>query len=158
MYRITPLLFLAIFFATPHALAVAPVDSSACTQSGLTYKNPVTLEILLVCNGQFWESCSLSPAPGQCPTHTPVTPSTLTTNLWPGDFNPVDQVKLLQTFLNTEMLSRLPVTGFFGPMTLAAVITLQNRYSAETFVKAHYNAPTGFVGQYTRDLINSKLR
>lgn len=142
---------------------------------------------MLVCNGSFWESCGFSPAPAGCPVPAPTPPpascpanqtrvngvctpylnagggsgagsaTSLTTNLWHGDYNPVDQVKLLQTFLNTEVNAGLPITGFFGDMTVAAVIRLQNKYASLTYLKANYTSPSGFVGQYTRDLINAKL-
>lgn len=174
------LAFVSLFFlaATP-AFAVTPADSGPCT--GIGQKVVGSDGFTLVCNGSFWESCGFSPRPAGCPVttqsptscpvnQTPVngvcTPylnppgssaTSLTTNLWAGDYNDVAQVKTLQTFLNTEMSSGLPVTGFFGPMTLAATIKFQNKYSGETYARAGYQSATGFVGQYTRDLINSKL-
>ncbi|MDB5244304.1 MAG: hypothetical protein JWN18_174 [Parcubacteria group bacterium] len=83
--------------------------------------------------------------------------SALTSNLAPGDYNPADQVTTLQTFLNRELQINLPITGFFGDQTLTSVKTLQTKYASQTYLKAGLSAPTGFVGPYTRELINSKL-
>ncbi|MDB5244303.1 MAG: hypothetical protein JWN18_173 [Parcubacteria group bacterium] len=157
-----------LFVAATPALAITPVvDSAACTLPA----NPVkgVDGFFLICNGEFWQSCGFSPAPSACAilgqggsstsgTGTTNIPSTtLTVNMWPGDYNPADQVQILQRFLNKELGTSLPLTGFFGPLTLAATKQLQSKYSTLTYQKAGYNAPTGFVGQYTRDLINSKL-
>jgi len=56
---------------------------------------------------------------------------TLSSYLWRGNANPADQVTILQNFLNTEMGSALPVTGFFGPLTEAAVKAFQLKYYAD---------------------------
>lgn len=81
----------------------------------------------------------------------------LTTNLAPGDYNPADQVSVLQGFLNSELGAVLAITGFFNDQTLGEVVKLQVKYPAQTYRKAGLTSATGFVGQYTRDLINAKL-
>jgi hypothetical protein len=162
----------SLLVASP-TLAATPVDSGPCTLP----INPVrgTDGFFLVCNGQFWQSCGFSPAPAACRilgggsgspgtgvgTPSPIegTAKYLTTNLWSGDYNPTDQVRLLQTFLNTEVSAGLPVTGLFGALTVAAVKKFQEAGTnpSATYLKAGYTSSTGFVGQYTRDLINAKL-
>jgi uncharacterized repeat protein (TIGR01451 family) len=85
----------------------------------------------------------------------------LTSYLRIGKKNPVDQVKKLQTFLNSYLGLHLEVTGFFGPQTLAAVNQFQIKEGQNVlgpWVKAglHDSAtdPTGYVYKTTQRWIN----
>ncbi len=74
----------------------------------------------------------------------------------------VEQVKLLQTFLNEEMGATLPVSGFFGPLTKASVKKLQKaNHDAiiKPWIDAGYDAKsikegTGYVFKTTKRFIN----
>ncbi len=68
--------------------------------------------------------------------------------------NDVEQVKKLQTFLNKWMNAGLPVTGFYGPLTLAAVNAFQAKYVDEILKPWGLNAPTGLVYLSTLREIN----
>lgn len=81
----------------------------------------------------------------------------LTVDLGIGRANPVAQVKILQTFLNREVGSTLPITGYFGELTFDAVMKLQRKYPDATYRRAGLTYATGFVGGYTRELINAIL-
>jgi peptidoglycan hydrolase-like protein with peptidoglycan-binding domain len=78
-------------------------------------------------------------------TTSPVVNATLafkfTRNLSVGSSG--DDVRMLQQFLN-----KTPITGTFGPLTLAAV---------KAFQKAHAVPDTGFVGVLTRAELNKAL-
>lgn len=71
-----------------------------------------------------------------------------------GRANNVEQVQKLQTFLNKWMNASLPVTGFYGPMTLAAVKNFQAKYATEILAPWNITAPTGIVYQTTLRQIN----
>ncbi len=71
-----------------------------------------------------------------------------------GRVNNVEQVKKLQGFLNKWMNSGLPVTGFYGPMTLSAVNGFQTKYAAEVLTPWNLSHPTGIVYQTTLRWIN----
>lgn len=62
--------------------------------------------------------------------------------------NDSDQTKKLQTFLNKWMNSNLPVTGFFGPLTTAAVKAFQSKYADQVLKPWNITAPTG-IAYYT---------
>lgn len=70
------------------------------------------------------------------------------------------QVQLLQDFLNKEMSAHLPVTGWFGPLTLEVVKAFQLKY-ADEILKPWYGfglqegAPTGYVYKTTLTKINN---
>jgi hypothetical protein len=53
----------------------------------------------------------------------------ITEHLWFGGNNNSDQVKLLQQFLNEQINAELPITGYFGTLTKAAVIAFQEKHS-----------------------------
>lgn len=73
--------------------------------------------------------------------------------------NPV-QVLKLQQFLNEHLGLNLPLTGFYGPMTLAAVNQFQTQYGDEVLAPwipyghPDKNTPTGYVYKTTRRWIN----
>jgi len=64
------------------------------------------------------------------------------------------EVLKLQTFLNTQG-SRLPVTGFFGPMTASAVSSFQRKYASEILTPLGLSRPTGSVYASTQRKINT---
>ncbi len=72
-----------------------------------------------------------------------------------GRANNVEQVKKLQGFLNKWMNSNLPLTGFYGPMTLGAVNGFQTKYAAEVLTPWNLTRPTGIVYQTTLRWINT---
>ena len=71
-----------------------------------------------------------------------------------GKNNNVDQVKKLQTFLNKWMGSNLPVTGFYGPLTLAALNAFQIKYAPNVLTPWGLSGPTGIVYLTTLRWIN----
>ncbi len=71
-----------------------------------------------------------------------------------GKKNDPEQVKLLQTFLNKWENAGLPVTGFFGPMTFAAVMAFQQHYFEEVLKPWGVTMPTGIVYHTTQRWIN----
>jgi hypothetical protein len=78
--------------------------------------------------------------------------------------NDSEEVKKLQNFLNEHMGLNLPVSGFFGPMTLEAVKSLQTKYW-EQILQPWFSfngsgitgqgSATGFVYQTTKWYINN---
>jgi hypothetical protein len=85
----------------------------------------------------------------------------LTSYLGIGMPNPADQVSILQNFLNGELSITLPLTGFFGPMTLQAVKDFQNKYYTDILEPwVPYGLPsdhtaTGYVYKTTLWKINN---
>ncbi len=71
------------------------------------------------------------------------------------DNNP-EEVERLQTFLNEEEGESLPVTGFYGEMTLAAVNRLQVKYASEILEPWGITEPTGYVYKTTTTFINNR--
>lgn len=71
-----------------------------------------------------------------------------------GRNNDVEQVKKLQEFLNKHEGATLPVTGFYGPMTVAAVQAFQERYASEVLAPWGISLPTGIVYRTTLYKIN----
>ncbi len=73
--------------------------------------------------------------------------------------NDVQEVIDLQNFLNKEMNAGLPVTGFFGPLTDAAVRAFQIKYKSEVldpWVKFGLtDQSTGYVFKTTQWKINN---
>lgn len=59
------------------------------------------------------------------------------------------EVIKLQSFLNAQQGSGLPVTGFFGPMTRAAVSAFQTAFSSDILAPLGLAHPTGTVGGMT---------
>ncbi|MBI2577215.1 MAG: peptidoglycan-binding protein [Candidatus Wildermuthbacteria bacterium] len=70
------------------------------------------------------------------------------------------EVRCLQEFLKNQGADIYPeglVTGYFGPLTKAAVIRFQEKYKAEILAPIGYTFGTGYVGQMTRQKINQIL-
>ena len=82
----------------------------------------------------------------------------LTAFMRPGAHNDLSQVKILQTFLNTNLSLSIPLTGYFGPITTLAVKVFQLKYSDDILVPAGLNSPTGFVLKLTQSKINALAR
>lgn len=67
------------------------------------------------------------------------------------------QVAVLQQLLNKlgpEIYPEGLVSSYFGPLTQAAVKRFQAKYASEILTPAGVDAPTGFVGTYTRAKLN----
>ncbi len=75
--------------------------------------------------------------------------------LWYGRPNDGRQVTKLQTFLNDREGAGLPVTGFFGTLTRAAVSAFQVKYAADILTPWGETEPTGNVYKTTKWKINS---
>ena len=71
-----------------------------------------------------------------------------------GRINDVEQVKKLQTFLNKWMNANLPVTGFYGSLTLQAVNAFQEKYASEVLTPWNLTGPTGITYLTTLRWIN----
>ena len=69
-------------------------------------------------------------------------------------YNDSEQVSKLQTFLNKQMGSNLPITGFYGPLTLTVVKAFQTKYGNEILTPWGITAPTGIVYQTTLRWVN----
>ncbi len=73
-----------------------------------------------------------------------------------GTENNPEEVKKLQTFLNEYEGEQIPVTGFYGEITLGAVNRLQKKYTEEILAPWGITEPTGYVYITTQRLINNK--
>jgi len=78
-----------------------------------------------------------------------------------GANNNPEEVRKLQTFLNSHMGESLPVTGFYGNLTRAAVNRFQLEYKEEVLrpwveagIHASENTPTGYVFVTTKRWVN----
>ena len=88
----------------------------------------------------------------------------LTTYIKIGQNNNVDDVKFLQSFLNTELGINLPVTGFYGALTLKAVNDFQLKYSDDVLkpwidlgLHSSEEIATGYVYKTTQHTINTMV-
>ncbi|HEY4507012.1 MAG TPA: peptidoglycan-binding protein [Candidatus Paceibacterota bacterium] len=77
-----------------------------------------------------------------------------------GRANNTNEVKKLQQFLNEQEGANLPITGFYGVLTRAAIKTFQLKYWQEIlapwvpFGLANDHTPTGNVGKTTKWKVN----
>jgi len=78
----------------------------------------------------------------------------LNTDLKQGDRG--DQVKLLQTWLakDSEVYPEAIISGWFGPLTKAAVIRFQEKYKDDILTPLGLTEGTGYVGEATRAKLN----
>lgn len=83
---------------------------------------------------------------GASTTTVPTCGPILSSFLRIGRPNPTDQVKILQNFLNGELMLSLPVTGFFGPLTEKAVEAFQAKYFSDVLVPW---VPHGLPGEHS---------
>ncbi len=88
------------------------------------------------------------------PTSGPSCSALLTKYMGIGRHNDPAQVTLLQEFLNSQGYS-VPVTGFFGPMTEAAVEKFQLAHLTSVLNPWGISAATGYVYKTTLHTINS---
>lgn len=65
----------------------------------------------------------------------------------------ISEVTKLQQFLNTEVGANLPTTGYFGPLTEAAVKTFQLKYQSEILAPVGLTYATGGVYSSTLNKI-----
>jgi hypothetical protein len=79
----------------------------------------------------------------------------LAVNLSYGDSG--DDVELLQTWLakDSEVYPEGIVSGWFGPLTKAAVIKFQEKYADEVLTPWGITEGSGFVGSTTREKLNA---
>ncbi|NQU82890.1 MAG: peptidoglycan-binding protein [Parcubacteria group bacterium] len=79
----------------------------------------------------------------------------LTQNLMLGDSG--DAVTLLQTWLSLDSVvyPEAIVSGWFGPLTKAAVIKFQDKYYDEVLAPWNFSKGTGYVGSTTRAQLNA---
>jgi len=71
-----------------------------------------------------------------------------------GASNDPQEVKKLQTFLNEYEGEEIPVTGFYGDITLEAVNRFQTKYADEILAPWGIDEPTGYVYKTTQRKIN----
>ncbi len=69
--------------------------------------------------------------------------------------NDVESVKKLQRFLNENLGTSIPVTGYYGPLTETAVRTLQKKYKAMMLTPWKLDESTGIVYLTTVTAINN---
>lgn len=84
-----------------------------------------------------------------------VCPMYLTGYIKQGAQNDAGEVAKLQVFLNNFEGNALPVTGTYGPQTLAAVNAFQAKYASEVLSPWGLQGSTGFVYYTTQKQINT---
>ncbi len=84
-------------------------------------------------------------------------PEYLTSYLYYGRSNNPGQVTKLQQFLNEKEGNALPVTGYFGKLTRAAVKSFQLKYASEILAPWGITEPSGNVYKTTRWKVNSLM-
>ncbi len=73
-----------------------------------------------------------------------------------GQNNDVEDVKRLQIFLNEHMKANIPITGFYGEITMSWVKKLQEMHKDEILTPWGIVDPTGYVYKTTKRFINIK--
>jgi hypothetical protein len=81
----------------------------------------------------------------------------LTDYLWKNRPNHRALVEKLQVFLNDHEGAGLPVTGYYGTLTRAAVATFQTKYATDVLAPWGITEPTGITYKTTRWKINSLM-
>lgn len=112
---------------------------------------PIAGSFGVVTGGGLVLGASTSTVPGNAAMCSDVL---LTQYMRRGRANNPEQVRLLQTFLNGELNSNLPVTGFFGLLTENAVKAFQTKHAADILTPWGLTEPTGFVYKTTLRRIN----
>ena len=75
--------------------------------------------------------------------------------LKPGRSNGSADVMKLQLFLNMAEATNVPVSGYFGPLTTAAVKAFQRTYASDILTPGGLTSPTGLVYAMTVGKINA---
>jgi len=78
----------------------------------------------------------------------------LTTYIGYGRENKKEEVERLQIFLNDHMGKEIPVTGFYGEITMNAVKEFQGEYAGDVLDPWGIQEPTGYVYKTTQRMIN----
>ena len=138
--------------APPAPPQTPPTDNSGGGGGGTVLSGPLSVGFQ---NGGQVLGTSTEAGNGQVlGASTQCTPY-LTTYLRIGLHNDPAQVKKLQIFLNSNLGINLPTTGFFGPLTLAAVKQFQLKYAAQILSPWGIESPTGYVYKTTVAEINA---
>lgn len=125
------------------AAALNPVEGSVTIMVSSSGSSPGTATSTVAISG-----ASLTVSPGaRC---APL----LAGDLKMGGAQSSADVLKLQKFLNTQG-ARIPETGFFGPLTAAAVSAFQRKYARELLTPLGLSSPTGSVDAATRQKINT---
>jgi hypothetical protein len=97
-----------------------------------------------------------SPTTGQVLGVSTSCPDLLTSNMrFHGSANDKNEVKQLKLFLNMNLGTKLPITGFYGTLTRAAVNTFQVKYRDQVLTPLKLKKPTGNAYSSTRKMINA---
>lgn len=142
---------------TPDSIPVTPIPVSSGGSSSGSFTHFV-----------FGQSThTLQPTPVQTISHnTYISPLTNTPqscnpfvfNMKVNSFtNPVSEVRLWQAFLNKYQNEKIPLTGYFGPLTFASIKRFQEKYKDEILTPWGLTKPTGYTYKTTRAKANSLL-
>ena len=71
------------------------------------------------------------------------------------------EIKYLQTILKNEVPhvyhKYIPITGYFGPITINSVMEFQKKYEKEILLPQGFKEPSGYVDEFTRLKLNELL-
>jgi len=141
----------------PNGGGIAPGSQTASTATGGGGNGGVVLGTTTEATSTEPAAVSEIPTVNICDGQVPY----LTTYLRIGQNNDALEVKKLQTFLNLHLNLSMPVTGFFGPQTFAAVNTFQLAHSDEVLLPwvpyglSSAHTSTGYVYKTTQRMINN---